>query len=133
MNRGSSTLPCVPPARIAPFTLAMSLPELWTIHNETDSAMVGMNAKHPDCKRGDCQMRELEDRIDAIEEAALESPAQNLADAAAQLIIMIPRFREQYDMPSTARSIEGTLRIILPMCSEDFSELLRHYTPRNEG
>lgn len=128
----STTIPAVPTPRVSPLALAMSLPELWRAHNQTDSAMLELKAKHPDYKRGDCQMRALEDRIDAIEEAALESPAQTLADALAQLIILLPRMREQYDFPCAARTIAGALDVLLPSCAADFSELLRHYTPHSE-
>lgn len=133
MSATSTTLPAIPPPRVSPLTLAMSLPELWLAHNQTDTAMLDLRAKHPLFERGDRQMRSLEDRIDAIEEAALESPAQHLADALAQLIILLPRIREQYDLPSTARTVAGTLRVMLPLCNEDFSELLLHYAPGFDG
>ncbi len=132
MTTASTILPAVPPPGISPLALAMSLPELWTVHNQTDSVMLELKAKHPDYKRGDCQMRALEDRIDALEEAVLESPAQNLADALAQLIILLPRIREQFDLPCTVRTLVGALGVILPLCVDDFSELLKHYLPSFE-
>ena len=77
-------------------------------------------------------MRALEDRIDAIEEAALETPAQSLADALAQLIILLPRLREQFDSASPARTLTGALRVLLLLCSDDFTELLPHYAANFE-
>jgi len=121
------TLPDIPPSIISPFDLAMTLPALWVAHDRIDAALLGLRGKP--YEDGHREMRALEGRIEAVEELALESPARSLADALAQQVLLLPRIEDEFDLPCMARTFAGGLRVLLPMCKADFSELLKHYAP----
>jgi len=117
----------IPPSIVSPFDLAMTLPDLWVAHDRIDDAVLKLRGEPYECGRH--EMLALADRIEAVEGLVLETPACNLADALAQQIVLLPRVREQFELPCTARTMAGTLRVMLPLCSNDFSELLKHYAP----
>ncbi len=125
----SNTLPVMPPPRVSAYELAAQLPELWQASCAADEKSTGYDKTSPIYRALNDFQAEISARTDALERAALLTPAQNLRDAVAQLLLLSEGLQTTSDVELAERAgaLHGALRIILPMCEADFAGLVDVY------
>lgn len=123
----AAILPAIPPPRVSAYELAAALPELWSAKGVADQAALRFGKNTFGYHEAHRQMEDLAWRIEAVEGAVLGAPAQNLADVAAQLILLLRLIGDRYHLDDEARTLASALRVILRACSADLAGLIENY------
>ncbi len=112
--------------------LARSLPELLALRTDLEGELLRLAAGTAEYNRADRAFVALANRIDAVEALILETPARDLADAMAQLLIVLPGLADS-DCPiseQAARAVASALSAVLGVCSVELDAVLfSRYAP----